>query len=112
MEALWKQSPLSAEAIVELVAEEQKWTEATVRTLLNRLLNKKAISAAKDGRKYLYCPIVKRADWVQQESQSLLDRLFDGQLAPFVSHFSQSKKLSRKDVQELKRLIKDMDHDL
>jgi BlaI family transcriptional regulator, penicillinase repressor len=111
MEALWKQNPLTAEDIVSLVAREQEWTEATVRTLLNRLLKKKAIAATKDGRKYLYQPVMKRADWVQEESQSLLDRLFDGKLAPLVTHFSQRKKLSREDVRELKRLIGEIDDD-
>lgn len=105
MEALWKQNPLTAEDMVSLVAREQEWTKATVRTLINRLLKKKAIAATKDGRKYLYRPVMKRADWVQGESQSLLDRLFDGKLAPLVTHFSQRKKLSREDIRELKRLI-------
>ena len=111
MEALWKRSPLTAEDIVQLVASEQEWTEATVRTLLNRLLNKKVIAAKKDGRKYLYRPVMKRADWVQHESQSLLDRLFDGKLAPLVTHFSQRKKLSQEDIRELKRLIGEIEDD-
>ncbi|MGH8237827.1 MAG: BlaI/MecI/CopY family transcriptional regulator [Steroidobacteraceae bacterium] len=110
MEALWKQSPLTAEDIVSLVAREQEWTEATVRTLINRLLKKNAIAATKDGRKYLYRPVMKRADWVQEESQSLLDRLFDGRLAPLVTHFSQRKKLSRQDIRELKRLIGEIEN--
>lgn len=109
MEALWKQNPLTAEDIVSLVAREQEWTEATVRTLINRLLKKKAIAATKDGRKYLYRAVMKRADWVQEESQSLLDRLFNGKVAPLVTHFSQRKKLSREDIRELKRLIGEID---
>lgn len=111
MEALWKQSPLTAEDIIGLVAHEQEWTEATVRTLINRLLNKEAIAAKKDGRKFLYRPLMKRADWVHEESQGLLDRLFDGKLAPLVTHFSQRKKLSREDLRELKRLIGEIDDD-
>jgi BlaI family transcriptional regulator, penicillinase repressor len=109
MEALWQHSPLTADEIVSRVAREQDWSEATVRTLINRLLKKKAVRAKKDGRKYLYRPAMKRADWVQEESQGLLDRLFDGKLAPLVTHFSQSKKLSREDVRELKRLIAEID---
>jgi BlaI family transcriptional regulator, penicillinase repressor len=109
MEALWQQSPLAAEEIVSRVARQQRWSEATVRTLLNRLLKKKAVRATKDGRKYLYRPALKRADWVQQESQGLLDRLFGGKLAPLVTHFSQRKKLSEEDFRELKRLIAEIE---
>src|SRR5262249_4042767 len=101
MEALWKRSPMTAEEIAGLVADEQDWTETTVRTLINRLLKKKAIAAKKDGRRYLYRPVMKRADWVHEESQGLLDRMFDGRLAPLVTHFSERKKLSARDIAEL-----------
>ena len=109
MEALWEQSPMTAEEIAGLVADDQEWTEATVRTLINRLLRKKAIAAKKDGRRYLYRPLMKRADWVHEESQGLLDRMFDGRLAPLVTHFSQRKKLSAQDIAELKRLVRELD---
>ncbi len=109
MEALWKQSPMAAEDIAGLVADEQDWTEATVRTLINRLLKKKAIAAKKDGRRYLYRPVMKRADWVHEESQGLLDRMFDGRLAPLVTHFSQRTQLSPQDITDLKRLVRELD---
>ncbi|GAM97624.1 transcriptional repressor of BlaI/MecI family [alpha proteobacterium U9-1i] len=109
MEALWKRNPLSAEDIVTEVAESQGWTEATVKTLLNRLLGKDAIAATKDGRKYLYSPKLKRADYVDEESTNLLDRLFDGRLSSLVTHFSEREKLSAADIADLKRLIAELD---
>jgi BlaI family penicillinase repressor len=109
MEALWRREPLTAEEITGEVAEGQGWTEATVKTLINRLFRKKAVSAARDGRRYLYRPLVSRADYVETESQGLLDRLFDGRLAPLVSHFSQRERLSPEDIADLKRLIRELD---
>src|SRR5690349_12702185 len=94
MEALWQKSPISAEEVAAEVAAGQGWTEATVKTLLNRLLKKKAIAARKDGRRYLYRPLIHRDAYVHAESQGLLDRLFDGRLAPLVSHFSEQGRLS------------------
>jgi predicted transcriptional regulator len=108
MEALWHKSPLAAEEVVAEVAAAQGWGEATVKTLLNRLLKKKAIAADKDGRRYLYRPLVGRDAYLHAESQGLLDRLFDGRLAPLVSHFSQSGRLSDQDLAELKRLIEEI----
>jgi predicted transcriptional regulator len=109
MEALWQKSPLAAEAVIAEVAAAQGWSEATVKTLLNRLLKKKAIGAEKDGRRYLYRPLVGRDAYLQSESQGLLDRLFDGRLAPLVSHFSQTGKLSEQDIAELRQLIEEID---
>jgi predicted transcriptional regulator len=109
MEALWVRSPLTAEDIVAEIADEQNWSAATVRTLLNRLLGKGAITAERDGRRYLYRPLLRRTDYVAAASQGLLDRLFGGKLAPLVSHFSDQDKLTPEDIKELKRLIEGLD---
>lgn len=109
MEILWRRSPLAAEEVVAALDKSQDWQEATIKTLLNRLLKKQAIRAEKDGRRYLYSPLLVRADWVQSQSEGLLDRLFGGRVAPLVAHFSERRKLSRKDITELKRLIAEID---
>ena len=109
MAVLWRRSPLAAEEVVAALDKSQDWQEATIKTLLNRLLKKQAIRAEKDGRRYLYSPLLVRADWVQSQSEGLLDRLFGGRVAPLVAHFSERRKLSRKDITELKRLIAEID---
>jgi predicted transcriptional regulator len=111
MEALWRRSPLTAEEIVADVAEAQGWGEATVKSLINRLLTKGVIEAEKAGRRYLYRPRVDRLAYVSHESRGLLDRLFDGRIAPLVSHFSKTDQLSAEDIAELKRLIAELDDD-
>ena len=111
MEALWRRHPLSAEDVVAALARQEHWQEATIKTLLNRLLNKGAIRAEKDGRRYLYSPVLRREDWMLGESQGLLERLFDGRVAPLVAHFSAQRKLSRKDIAELRQLLEDIDDD-
>lgn len=109
MQVLWRRQPLAAEDVVEALGPTQDWQEATVKTLLNRLLRKGAIRAARDGRRYLYTPVLKREDWLLGESQGLLERLFDGRVAPLVSHFSRHRKLSRKDIAELRKLLEELD---
>lgn len=109
MEVLWQRSPRSAEEVAAALAESRQWQEATVKTLLNRLLNKGAIEAIRDGRRYLYSPKLQRSDWVMDESQSLLARLFDGRVAPLVAHFSEQRGLSAEDVAELRRLVASLD---
>ena len=110
MEALWRESPLSAEQVIAEVAAAQGWSEATVKTLLNRLLRKKAVTARRDGRRYLYSARMKREAYVTAESRDLLDRLFDGKLAPFIAHFSERQDLSEEEIAELKKLIRGLDN--
>lgn len=111
MDVLWREHPLSADEVVAALAKTTDWQEPTIKTLLNRLLKKRAIDAQRDGRRYLYRPLLKREDYVHAASKGLLDRLFDGRVAPLVAHFSERRKLSKKDIAELKRLIEEIDHD-
>lgn len=110
MQALWARSPLTAEDVLAALANVTDWQDTTVKTLLNRLLRKGAIRASKQGRRYLYTPMLTRDQWLLQESSGLLDRLFGGRVAPLVSHFSQHRKLSAKDVQELRKLLDEINH--
>ena len=105
MEALWRKSPLTAEQIFAKVAPENDWAPGTVKTLITRLLKKKAIAGAREGEAYCYRPLIERSAWVQAESQGLLDRLFKGEVAPLVAHFAENRQLSAKDIRQLKALI-------
>jgi predicted transcriptional regulator len=110
MDVLWREHPLSAEEVIAALTSTMDWQEPTIKTLLNRLLKKRAIAAERDGRRYLYRPLLKRQDYVHAESMGLLDRLFEGRVAPLVAHFSEHHKLSKKDIAELKRLIEEIDN--
>ena len=109
MEVLWRKSPLGADEIAKALLGQQSWQLATVKTLINRLLTKRAISAEKDGRRYLYSPVLQRDAWLQEQSIGLLDRLFDGRLAPLVAHFSSHRKLKKSDLEALRKLLEDHD---
>ena len=109
MDVLWERSPLGADEVVAALARRNDWAEPTIKTLLNRLLNKGAIQASKEGRRYLYSPVLTRQAWVQQQSEGLLERVFGGRVAPLVAHFSQRGKLSAQDIAELKRLVQELD---
>jgi predicted transcriptional regulator len=112
MEVLWRASaPLLAEQVVAALSDTQHWQAVTVKTLLNRLLKKGAIAAQKDGRRFLYHAVLQRDEWVAQESEGLLQRLFGGRIAPLVAHFGSQRKLSPADIQELRKLIDELDDD-
>ena len=111
MEALWRKSPLTPEQIIATVGPENGWAPATVKTLITRLLKKNAIAGAREADGYFYRPLIARADWVQSESQGLLDRLFKGEVAPLVAHFAEHRQLSSKDLRQLKALISKIEDD-
>lgn len=111
MAELWRRAPQSAEDLARRLVPRQGWQPATIKTLLNRLLRKGAIAAERDGRRFLYRPLLSQADYLTASSRDLLERLFGGRLAPLVAHFTEHGQLSRRDIAELKQLIEGLDHD-
>jgi BlaI family transcriptional regulator, penicillinase repressor len=106
MQVLWQTGRASTDDIAQALQGSRDWQLTTVKTLLNRLLNKGAITAERDGRRYLYSPLLTQDEWLGSQSLSLLDRLFDGRLAPLVAHFGAHRALEAADVRALKKLIK------
>ncbi len=111
MDALWRESPLGADRIIADVTARQAWGEATVKTLINRLLKKNAIKSERVDGRHQYRPLVERAAYIQTESQDLLDRLFGGELAPLVAHFAKARALKPEEVARLKKLIDELPDD-
>jgi BlaI family penicillinase repressor len=109
MEALWRKSPLTPEDIIAEVGPTNDWAAGTVRTLITRLLRKKAISGAKEQAGYHYRPLVARSAYVQSESQGFLDRLFAGEVSPLVAHLADHGALTQADLQKLRALIADLE---
>lgn len=105
MDALWQHAPRSSEDVITALRKPTGWHDKTIRTLINRLLGKGAIRAERDGRRYLYSPVLTREEWQKQESRSLLDRVFGGRVAPLLAHFSRHEKLSASDIAELRKLV-------
>ena len=109
MQFLWERNPATAGEVFAALGAANDWSEATVKTLLNRLKKKGAVATEPDGKRFLYRPAIERDAWVLAESSHLVDRLFDGRLAPLVSHFSNHGKLSQSDLDELRELIERLD---
>ena len=106
MKVLWAKAPLSAgEIIAALTAVDPTWHPKTAKTLLNRLVKKKALGYQKEGRAYLYRPLVKETDCALAESESFLDRVFGGSLKPMLAHLVERKKLTAAEIRELKQLL-------
>ncbi|MEM1196965.1 MAG: BlaI/MecI/CopY family transcriptional regulator [Pseudomonadota bacterium] len=109
MEALWDNNgTASAQEIFDHVGAARDWSLATVKTLLSRLVQKQAIATRPDGRRFLYSPLIARADYVGGESRRLVDKLFGGRAASLVAHLAQSEALTEDDLIEIEQLLKEL----
>ncbi|MES2627122.1 MAG: BlaI/MecI/CopY family transcriptional regulator [Pseudomonadota bacterium] len=111
LQQLWTEAPLSAQEIIERMEKNGNAHPKTIKTLINRLLTKGALRFKEENRKYQYFPVVKKTDFYRIKTDSFLNKFFDGELSPLVSFFSSQKKLSDKQIEELKQLIDKLEAD-
>jgi len=106
MEIVWARAPIAATDVAHGLAENKDWNIRTVKTLLARLVEKGALSTEKEGRRFLYRPLIERDIYVGKAATRFVDRLFGGRAAPLVAQLAESKTLSDEDIAELEAIIK------
>jgi predicted transcriptional regulator len=106
MAVLWKRAPLAASDIMALAPRDRDWSATTVKTMLARLVEKGALAAEADGRRYLYRPAIARDAVAVEQAGRLIDRLFGGKLSPLVAQLAAERDLSDDDLAELEALVK------
>ncbi len=105
MKVLWDKSPLASKEVIDSLCGAIHWKPKTIHTLLARLVRKGALIARKEGREYQFEPAFKAEACQRSESRSFLDRVFDGDVAPFLACFVRDNKLTRAEIEELKRIL-------
>lgn len=103
---VWQRAPVSSSDIVEALSVRRKWTSRTIRTLMDRLIRKKAIGPHPDGgRPSLYRALVSREDCVRRESRSFMERVFGGDSDPMLVHFVENTRLSAETIARLRKIL-------
>tara|TARA_R100001244_G_scaffold39766_13_gene36073 strand:- start:22676 stop:23044 length:369 start_codon:yes stop_codon:yes gene_type:complete len=108
MEVLWKRAPLTATEVADQVVQEKDWSLQTVKTLLSRLAAKAVVGTERDGRRFLYSPLVERDAYLTGVSRNFVDRLFGGKVMPLVAHLAEADELSADDIREIEGLLREL----
>ena len=105
MTVLWEHSPCTAADVVEVLQAKMHWHPKTIKTLLGRLLRKGVLKAREEGNRYLYSAAIPRQRYVAEESSSFLERVFGGDATPALVHFVRNTRLTKDEIDELRRLL-------
>ena len=106
MKVLWSTSPATANDIVKRLSGKTHWKRETIRTLINRLVQKKAVGFEKKGRQYHYFPLVTEDECIKAEATSFLKRLGGGSIEPMLVAFVEEERLSPEKISKLRRILK------
>lgn len=107
MKLIWKYAPISTNDITERLTKTTAWSPKTIQTLIKRLVTKGAITYEKQGRMFVYTPLINETEYVGQQSRSFLARFYDGNIAAMLSSYIKNDKLSRDELAALRALLTD-----
>ena len=105
MKIVWEHAPVSTNQVTEYLTRTTKWSPKTIQTMLKRLVQKKALTYDKEGRVFIYTPLIGHEDYVHQESRHFLQRFYNGNVVSMVTAFLDMEELSQQEVDELKELL-------
>ena len=107
LKAVWQLQTPTAREVVEKLKDEANWKPKTIHTLLSRLVQKGALTTEKPRREYVFKPLVAERECRLAASRSFLEKVFDGEIAPFLACFLEREKLTREEIEELKPILEE-----
>ncbi len=107
MKLIWKHAPISTNDITEKLTKTTTWSPKTIQTLIKRLVTKGALSYEKQGRMFVYTPLINETEYLGQQRRSFLARFYDGNIAAMLSAYIADDKLSEQELADLRALLAD-----
>ena len=105
LKELWVEAPLTSRQLVDRLQVRTQWGEPTIKTLLLRLLRKKAVKRQSQGKSFLYSAAIRRDEYQYTVSRSVIDRLFDGLAGNFLTCLVRNESFRPGELEELRRLL-------
>ena len=108
MQVLWQKGASTSLEIISEVKKKKEWKNNTIMTLVTRLVNKEFIDVIREDKSLLiYKPKVAEYDYKSKETNNFNEKLYNGSINNMLVAFAKSKKLSKKDLEDLMKLVGD-----
>nr|WP_220185991.1 penicillinase repressor BlaI [Paenactinomyces guangxiensis] len=105
MKVLWEKAPQTANEVILSLQERTNWKPKTVRTLLDRLVQKKVVGVNQNQKVYTFFPLYSQDECQHAEAQSFLKRIYGGTLKSMLVQFIQGDSLTDEDIKELRSIL-------
>lgn len=105
MKVVWKFAPINTNEITERLLKTTSWGAKTIQTLIKRLVTKGALTYKKQGRVFVYTPLVEENEYINQQSNSFLNRFYDGDISSMLSTYLENNQLSETELQHLRSIL-------
>ncbi|MCI8992431.1 MAG: BlaI/MecI/CopY family transcriptional regulator [Eubacterium sp.] len=105
MKIVWKNAPISTNEITDRLLQTTTWSPKTIQTLIKRLVTKGVLSYEKQSRVFVYTPLVDETEYIGQESNTFLNRFYNGNITAMLSAYMDNGRLSESEIEELRSLL-------
>ena len=106
MDVLWKEGNTTAKRIAEILREQIGWSKTTTYTVIKKCIDKGAIQ--RNDPNFVCSPRITKEQFRELETAELINKMYDGAADQLVASILGSKKLSAKEIEQLKRIVEDM----
>lgn len=106
MKIIWSHHEITSVNIINELKYKYEWKPPTVKSLINRLLNKNVIGFNELSNEYLYFPLISEDECIKLESQSFINKVFNGSMKSMLLNFVESKEISENDIEDLRNILK------
>lgn len=98
---IWDNAPLKTGQLVKLSEDSLGWKRTTTYTVLKKLSDR-GLFVNEDGTVKV---LITKEEFYARQSESYVEQSFGGSLPGFLAAFSSRRKLSDKEIAEIKKII-------
>ena len=98
---LWENEPISSRELSELCKEKLGWSKTTTYTVIKRLSDRGVLK----NENTIVTSLVSKDEAQVSEIDELMEKKFEGSIPAFIAAFAKSRKLSEKDIKEIRQII-------
>lgn len=105
MRIIWTLGHSTSSQIIDILQQKVDWKPATIKTLLRRLVEKGALKTTKQGRAFIYTPLIKEQITMNEAADQLFSSICEMHLGSTLDHVIESATLSKNDIKRLQDLL-------
>ena len=109
MEQLWENGSMTIMQLFHALEVDPGWSKSTVNTMLKRMMDKEIISYHEGEKARQYYPLISRDEAALAETESLLEKIYDGSVSMMMSTLVKKKKISKVEIDELNGILKELE---
>ena len=105
MNVVWKYAPINTNDIVERLSKDKSWSPKKIQTMLFRLEKKGVVAHEKEGRVFVYSPLIDKEVYLDAAGKTFVNRFFDGALNQMVVSLLNRNELTVEDINDLQAIL-------